>query len=201
MKEVSHKKVHHHPLGLTLSTPSLVIHFFIHFIQVTVSSRQEEMAETRCVRHDRNPVYEEGFTLLVSNPELDDLNLKVYDERYRATLGLLRLNLANLVNRGGMEYLNQPFKLKNTNGCESSVILSLQLFFTKKVTRVRPISEDLDTVSLSQACDLARYQREKKLSILSGISVDLEDDAFIGQDEALTLNESAGVRQNDDLCC
>ena len=164
-----------------------------------MSSRQEEMAETRCVRHDRNPVYEEGFTLLVSNPELDDLNLKVYDERYRATLGLLRLNLANLVNRGGMEYLNQPFKLKNTNGCESSVILSLQLFFTKKVTRVRHISEDFDTVS--QAGDLARYQREKKLSILSGISVDLEDDAFIGQDEALTLNESAGVRQNDDLCC
>ena len=175
---------------------SFIIHFFI---QVTVSSRQEEMVETRCVRHDRNPVYEEGFTLLVSNPELDDLNLKVYDERYRATLGLLRLNLANLVNRGGMEYLNQPFKLKNTNGCESSVILSLQLFFTKKVTRVRPISEDFDTVS--QAGDLARYQREKKLSILSGISVDLEDDAFIGQDEALTLNESAGVRQNDDLCC
>ena len=98
-----------------------------------------------------------------------------------------------------MEYLNQPFKLKNTNGCESSVILSLQLFFTKKVTRVRPISEDLDTVP--QAGDLARYQGEKKLSILPGISVDLEDDAFIGQDEALTLNESAGVRQNDDLCC
>ena len=98
--------------------------------QVSGSRRQEQAEETRCLRHDRNPVYEEGFSL-VSHPELDDLNLKVYDERYRATLGLLRLNLANLVNRGGMEYLNQPFKLKNTNGCESSVILSLQLFFTK----------------------------------------------------------------------
>lgn len=99
--------------------------------QVSVSRRQEQAEETRCLRHDRNPVYEEGFSL-VSHPELDDLNLKVYDERYRATLGLLRLNLANLVNRGGMEYLNQPFKLKNTNGCESSVILSLQLFFSKE---------------------------------------------------------------------
>ena len=162
-----------------------------------MSRRQEQVEETRCVRHDRNPVYEEGFTLLVSNPELDDLNLKVYDERYRATLGLLRLNLANLVNRGGMEYLNQPFKLKNTNGCESSVILSLQLFFTKKVPRMRSHSEDLDSVS--QAGDLARYQREKKMSILSGISVDLEDDAFIGQEEALTLNESSGGRQKQTM--
>ena len=38
-----------------------------------------------------------------------------------------------------MKYLNQPFKLKNknTSGCESSVILSLPLFLTKKVLRIR----------------------------------------------------------------
>ena len=161
------------------------------FVKVSISGRLEEGEETRTVRHDRNPVYEEGFTLLVSNPELDDLNLKVFDERYRATLGLLRLNLANLVKREGMEYLNQPFKLKKTSGCESSVILSLQLFFTKKVPRMP--SEDLDAVS--QAGDLAVFKHEKKMSILSGLSVDLEDDTFIGLEEALTLNEGSGGRQ------
>ena len=58
---------------------------------------------------------------------------------------------------------------------------------------MRSLSEELDTVS--QAGDLARYQVEKKMSILSGISVDLEDDAFIGQEDALTLNETSGGRQ------
>ena len=163
------------------------------FVKVSISGRLEEGEETRTVRHDRNPVYEEGFTLLVTNPELDDLNLKVFDERYRATLGLLRLNLANLVKREGMEYLNQPFKLKKTSGCESSVILSLQLFFIKKVPRMRMPSEDLDTVS--QAGDLAGFKHEKKMSILSGLSVDLEDDTFTGLEEALTLNEGSGGRQ------
>ena len=62
---------------------------------------------------------------------------------------------------------------------------------------MRAHSEDLDCVS--QAGDLARYQREKKMSILSGISVDLEDDAFIGQEEALTLNESSGGRQKQTM--
>ena len=31
--------------------------------------------------------------------------------------------------------------------------------------------------------------------MMTGISVDLEDEAFIGQDEALTLNERSGNRQ------
>ena len=46
-----------------------------------------------------------------------------------------------------MKYLNQPFKLKNTSGCESSVILSLPLFLTKKVLRIRVHTRRVDTVS------------------------------------------------------
>lgn len=40
-----------------------------------------------------------------------------------------------------------------------------------------------------------RFQGEKKMSIMSGISVDLDDETFIGQEEDLTLNESSGSRQ------
>ena len=104
------------------------------------------------MKYSRNPVFEEGFMFLVTNPEVEDLNLKVYDERSKSVLGLLRLNLGDLLLRNGMEYLNQPFKLNTqVNTGESVVILSLQLFVTKKVMGRRKISRGVsenDTISV-----------------------------------------------------
>merc|ERR1719167_3206 len=102
-------------------------------VQMRITSRTDSQ-ETWSVKYSRNPVYEQGFIFLVNNPEVDELNLRVYDEKTKADLGLLRLALINLLNREGMEYFNQPFKLKRT-GLESTITLHLQLFFTKKVLR------------------------------------------------------------------
>ena len=114
-------------------------------VQVAVSGRPE-VRETRMVKWSRHPVYEEGFVCLVNNPELDHLNLKVYDNRTKTELGGLRLSLANLLGRQGMEYFNQPFKLKKS-ATEATITLHLQLYFTKKILAERKLSE------LSQNCD------------------------------------------------
>ena len=152
-------------------------------VQIRITSRPEAQ-ETWPVKYSRNPVYEQGFIFLVNNPEVDELNLRVYDEKTKADLGLLRLGLVNLLRREGMEYFNQPFKLKRT-GLDSSITLHLQLFFTEKVLRpirtrrssVQSKDIDLDSVSLGEDSDLDfepdnDSDRLQKLSIISGGSVE-----------------------------
>ena len=75
-------------------------------VQVTVSSRQE-VQETLAVKWSQSPVFEEGFLCLVNNPEVDQLDLKVYDEKSKAELGVLRLSLADLLAREGREFLRE----------------------------------------------------------------------------------------------
>jgi len=171
-------------------------------VQISVSSRLEEIQETRTVKYSRNPVYEEGFSLLVNNPEVEDLNLKVYDERSKATLGLLRFSLSNLMKREGMEYFNQPFKLSRA-GCEAVVTLHLQLFFTKKVIGRRKLSVDknidndsISVISLTET-DTFQDQRSKKLSAISGLSVDSEDSPCL-DDHRWTLNERLSTRDGSE---
>jgi len=114
--------------------------------------------------------------------EVDELNLRVYDDKSKADLGLLRLALVNLLNREGMEYFNQPFKLKRT-GMESSITLHMQLFFTRKVLRpmrTRRLSAqsrdiDFDTISLGEDSDIELEpdpERLQKMSVISGGSVE-----------------------------
>jgi len=150
-------------------------------VQLKITSKPEAQ-ETWPVKYSRNPVYEQGFVFLVNNPEVDELNLRVYDDKSKADLGLLRLALVNLLNREGMEYFNQPFKLKRT-GLESSITLHMQLFFTKKVfrpNRVRRLSVqsrdiDFDTISLDEDSDM-EFEPEpgkmQKISVISGGSVE-----------------------------
>ena len=153
---------------------------------MSVSGRMEESQETRSIKYSRNPVYEQSFVLLVNNPEVDDFYVKVYDERSKATLGQLRLNLADLVKREGMEYFNQPFKLKN-NGTDSTVTLHLQLFFTKKTS----VGWKRPSVSIDLDDDNDEDFSSKKLSVISGKSVDLEEKCSAPQ-TSLTLNENIG---------
>ena len=128
------------------------------------------------VKWTRNPVFEEGFVCLVTNPELDHLNLKVSDNRTKAELGELSLPLEKLLGRQGMEYFNQPFKLKNS-GTEATVKLHLQLYFTKKILAERKVSElnqncdseDISVFSLGAEPDSWRL---KKMSVISGGSLE-----------------------------
>lgn len=163
--------------------------------QISVSSRNEEQQETRPVKCNRNPVFETGFIFLVNNPELDDVNLKVYDERSKGTLGLLRLNLSNLFEREGMEYFNQPFKLKKASSADSTITLYLKLFFTKRVRgrkrRITGDSNDLDSVSVLSFGEVDQDPFDyglQKHSVISGSSV---DDLFVQNfhDSTLTLDE------------
>ena len=128
------------------------------------------------VKWSRHPVYEEGFVCLVNNPELDQLQLKVYDNRTKTELGGLRLSLANLLGRQGMEYFQQPFKLKKS-ATEATITLHLQLYFTKKILAPRKVSElsqncDSDDISVFSLGAEPGSWCLKKMSVISGGSLE-----------------------------
>ena len=88
---------------------------------------------------------------------------------------MLRLSLADLLGREGMEYLNQPFKLKSSAGSEAHITLHLQLHFTKKIFGRKTVlncdSDNISVLSLG-AESRAGSLGLKKMSVISCGSVE-----------------------------
>ncbi|KAL1132759.1 hypothetical protein AAG570_010711 [Ranatra chinensis] len=76
------------------------------------------------------PVYEQGFTFLVNNPETDTLHLRFVDQKTDAELGKLAYNLSTLLDKENLELQDQPLQLQKS-GPESKVILSMKLRILK----------------------------------------------------------------------
>lgn len=73
-----------------------------------------------------NPVWEESFLFLVSNPDSDYLNLKVMDLKTESLLGEVNYNLSLLSNKNELQVLKEPVRLYNGNS-ESKLVWSLHL--------------------------------------------------------------------------
>lgn len=73
-----------------------------------------------------DPVYEEGFTFLVSNPENVTLYITVRDQKTDTDLGQLIYQLSTLANKDNLNLDKQPFALLK-GGPESKIILSMRL--------------------------------------------------------------------------
>lgn len=73
-----------------------------------------------------DPVWEQGFTFLVANPESDTLYIHVMDQKTGQELGVLVYNLSALADKKSLEVNKQPFSLAKS-GPESKVVLSMRL--------------------------------------------------------------------------
>lgn len=72
------------------------------------------------------PVWEQGYTFLVSNPENDTIQFKVIDQKTTSPLGNLTYIISQLLPRDKMEIRSQPFNLQNA-GPESKLLMSMSL--------------------------------------------------------------------------
>lgn len=77
-----------------------------------------------------DPVWEQGFTFLVANPESDTLYVHVMDQKTGQELGTLIYNLSALADKKSLEITKQPFALAKS-GPESKIILSMRLKVSK----------------------------------------------------------------------
>lgn len=90
--------------------------------------------QTGAIRRTDAPVWEQGFTFLVQNPENDSLQLKLIDQKTEKELGQLNYTLRQLLEKQDMELVAQPFQLQRS-GPTATVLMSLTLKLLRPASR------------------------------------------------------------------
>ncbi|XP_037812088.1 extended synaptotagmin-2-A isoform X4 [Lucilia sericata] len=96
-----------------------------------VASVGKQKQQTAMIMRDDSPVWEQGFTFLVGNPDNDTLQIRIYDQKTGSEIGQYGYVIASLMNKERMELVSQPFQIQKS-GPESKLIMSLSLRILKK---------------------------------------------------------------------
>lgn len=96
-----------------------------------VCSVGKQKNQTAMIMRDDSPVWEQGFTFLVANPENDTLQIHIYDQKTNNEIGKFTYVIASLLTKKNMEVVSQPFQLYKS-GPESKIIMSMSLRILKK---------------------------------------------------------------------
>lgn len=113
------------------------------YLILTVGKKKEQTAVQ--MRTD-SPVWEQGFTFLVGNPDNDSLQLKIIDQKTEKELGHLTYILRQLLEKNNMETVSQPFQLQKS-GPESKLNMHVSLKILKKSI---PAGDDVSISSTSE---------------------------------------------------
>ncbi|XP_047028821.1 extended synaptotagmin-1 isoform X2 [Helicoverpa zea] len=108
------------------------------YLTVTVGKKTETSAVQ--MRTD-DPVYEIGYSFLVQNPEIDNLEIKVLDSKTGGQLGQLTYGISSLLKQKDLSMLTQPLMLQRS-GPESKIIMSLQLKILKEAIKEEDYEEE-----------------------------------------------------------
>ncbi|XP_061389220.1 extended synaptotagmin-2, partial [Musca vetustissima] len=96
-----------------------------------VCSVGKQKQQTGMIMRDNSPVWEQGFTFLVGNPENDTLQIKIFDQKTGSEIGQFGYVIATLLRKENMDIVSQPFQIQKS-GPESKLIMSLSLRILKK---------------------------------------------------------------------
>lgn len=96
------------------------------------------------------PVWEQGYTFLVANPENDNLQLRIIDQKTQNEIGKINYILAHLMDKPNMELVSQPHQIQKS-GPESKLIMAMSLRILK---RSEPVVDD-ETPQIEDAKDEA----------------------------------------------
>ena len=84
------------------------------------------------ILRDDSPVWEQGFTFLVANPDNDVLQIKIYDQKTGNEIGQFAYILGQLLSKKNMEIMSQPYQLQKS-GPESKLTMALSMRIIKNV--------------------------------------------------------------------
>lgn len=133
--------------------------------QVTVSVAKVSQQSNVQLRNDA-PVFEQGFTFLVPNPETDMLHLKIVDTRNNSELGNLDYTVSSLLDLDSLQLQDQPMRLRNS-GPDSKVSLSLRLRVLKYMGGIDPSAEEVVESSSAEVKAEAVLSNEDAVSVSS----------------------------------
>ncbi|KAH8385931.1 hypothetical protein KR200_007167, partial [Drosophila serrata] len=119
-----------------------------------VCSVNKQKQQTAMIMRDDSPVWEQGFTFLVSNPDNESLIIKIYDQKTGNDIGQYTYTLSTLLKQFNMEVIQQPFQLQKS-GPESKLYMSLSLRILK------PGEIDKESDALEQVAAITRSSSVK----------------------------------------
>ncbi|XP_017761218.1 PREDICTED: extended synaptotagmin-2 [Eufriesea mexicana] len=115
-----------------------------------------------------DPVWEQGFTFLVSNPETGILHIKITDEKTGFIVGEMSYNISLLLVQNNLEIAQQPYDLQMAE-TDSKLILSMSLNILKYEEPEPTSEEDDDDHDINQL----NKRIERQESNISTVSTSL----------------------------
>jgi hypothetical protein len=113
------------------------------YLVLSVGKKTEQTAVQ--MRTD-SPVWEQGFTFLVANPDNDTLQLKVIDQKTSNELGKFTYILSHLMEKKNMEILTEPFQMQKS-GPETKILMALSLRVLKRGSGIEEDVTDDDKMA------------------------------------------------------
>ncbi|CAG9766099.1 unnamed protein product [Ceutorhynchus assimilis] len=96
-----------------------------------------------------HPVWEQGFTFLVANPENDTFYLNIIDKKTNSEIGQFTFKIKSLANKTNLQIIKEPFSLVKS-GPESKIVLSMHLRILKR-TSAEEVQSDPQPASFERA--------------------------------------------------
>uniref|UniRef100_A0A6P7HA16 Extended synaptotagmin-2-B-like n=1 Tax=Diabrotica virgifera virgifera TaxID=50390 RepID=A0A6P7HA16_DIAVI len=114
---------------------------------LTVGKNQQK---SKVKKHTCDPMWEQGFSLCVPNPDNDSLHVSILDKESDSKLGQLTYHIQDLFRAPDLQLSKEEFKLVNSTG---KLILSLQL---RILTHDKFECEDSESDSGNEEDDISR---------------------------------------------
>lgn len=138
------------------------------------------------------PIWEQGFTFLVANPENDSLQLRIVDQKTDKELGNFTYTIGALLEKTDMEIVSQPFQLQKS-GPESKFTMTLALKILKKA----PNMEDEAQAAITEKGDtVEELSRRTSKSDISPVPPLRKQDSRLSNHSSGNDNDS-GVANDD----
>lgn len=132
------------------------------YLEARVGGKKER---TATILRSCDPVWERGFTFLISNPETGVLYIKIMDEKTALTVGEMNYNLSLLLEENNLEVAQQPYDLEMAEA-DSKLIMSMSLNILK-YEQPESISEDEDDHDINQLNKQIERQESNISNMLS----------------------------------
>lgn len=126
--------------------------------------KQQEVTNVQMRTFD--PVWEQGFTFLVNNPESDSLFIKVIDQKTTREIGWLEYKLHSLFDKPDLQVDSEPYRLTRS-GPDSKIDFCLQLRILKYEGPKEDVNEDEDE-DAEEAFSEIETQEEETLLVRGG---------------------------------
>ncbi|XP_012535565.2 extended synaptotagmin-2 isoform X2 [Monomorium pharaonis] len=133
------------------------------YLEASVGAKK---VTTSIVSRSCNPVWEQGFTFLISNPETGILHIKIIDKKTAMIVGEISYNLSLLLEKNNLEVTQQPYDLQKAEA-DSKLVLSMSLNILRYVQPEPTSEEDEDDQDINELNKRIERQESTISNVLS----------------------------------